>query len=267
MSKRLLAILLSLVMIIGLIPTSIAFALPNSTATLTVKADKAEVNPGDEINFSVELQQTGKINTLEATISLPEGLALVPGSLSTINRSELGWDDFGMNESALLFSGFGSVSYEGTNPIVVATFKCTVNADAVGKYTVSLIDYVADDENYETKNPTAVGKEINVVVPVTGVTLDKETLALDTGDNKTATLVATVDPNKATDKTVTWDSSDKTVATVENGVVTALKHGTTTITVKTVDGGFTDVDLDEGLSMKKSIQKMEVDVLAAMTGI
>lgn len=241
MSKRLLAMLLSLVMILGLIPTSIAFALPNSTATLTMKADRTEANPGDEINFSVELQQTGKINTLEATISLPEGLTLVPGSLSTINRSELGWDDFGMNESALLFSGFGSVSYEGTNPIVVATFKCTVNADAIGKYTVSLIDYVADDENYETKNPTAVGKEINVVVPVTGVTLDKDTLALDTGDNNTATLVAAVDPNKATNKAVTWDSSDKTVATVENGVVTAIKHGTTTITVKTVDGGFTDV--------------------------
>lgn len=241
MSKKVLAILLSLVMIIGLIPTSIVLALPNSAATLTVKADKAEVNPGDEINFSVELQQAGKINTLEATISIPEGLTLVPGSLSTINRSELGWDDFGMNESALLFSGYGSVSYEGTDPIVVATFKCTVNADAVGKYTVSLVDYVADDENYETKNPTAIGKEINVVVPVTGVTLDKDTLALDNGDNKTATLIATVDPNKATNKAVTWDSSDKTVATVENGVVTAIKHGTTTITVKTVDGGFTDV--------------------------
>ena len=101
MSKRLLAILLSLVMIFGLIPTSIAFALPNSTATLTVKADKAEVNPGDTINFSVELQQTGNINTLEATISLPDGLTLVPGSLTAINRSDLGWDDFGVTEAAL----------------------------------------------------------------------------------------------------------------------------------------------------------------------
>ena len=37
--------------------------------------------------------------------------------------------------------------------------------------------------------------------------------------------------------------------------------------VCTHDGGFTDVDIDEGLAMKKSIQKIEVDVLAAMTGI
>lgn len=199
-------------MIFGLIPTSIAFALPNSTATLTVKANKAEVNPGDTINFSVELQQTGNINTLEATISLPDGLTLVPGSLTAINRSDLGWDDFGVTEAALLFSGYGSVSYTGTEPVVIANFKCTVDADAVGKYTVTLVDYVADDENYETKNPTVVGKEINVVVPVTGVTLDKDTLALDNGDNKTATLVATVDPNKATNKAVTWDSSDKSVA-------------------------------------------------------
>ena len=241
MNKKLLALLLSLVMIIGLIPTSIVFALSNSTATFTVKADKTEVNSGDTINFSVEMQQTGNINTMEATISLPEGLTLVPGSLTTINRSELGWDDFGSTESALLFSGYGSVSYTGTGPVVVANFQCTVDADAVGKYTVTLINYVADDENYETKNPTVVGKEIDVIFPVTGVTLNQDTLSLDTGDNKTATLVATIDPNKATNKAVTWKSDDETIATVVDGVVTAVKHGTTTITVKTVDGGFTDV--------------------------
>ena len=49
--------------------------------------------------------------------------------------------------------------------------------------------------------------------------------------------------------------------------VQLLLSGKTNRIVCTHDGGFTDVDMDEGLEMQKSIQKMEVDVLAAMTGI
>ena len=49
--------------------------------------------------------------------------------------------------------------------------------------------------------------------------------------------------------------------------VELLLAGKTNRIVCTNKGGFTDIDIDEGLSMHKSIQKMEVDVLAAMTGI
>ena len=49
--------------------------------------------------------------------------------------------------------------------------------------------------------------------------------------------------------------------------VELLMAGKTNRIVCTHEGGFTDVDIDEGLSMNRGIQKMEVDVLAAMTGI
>ena len=65
-------------------------------------------------------------------------------------------------------------------------------------------------------------------VPATGVTLDKTTLSLTEGES--ATLTATVEPENATDKAIVWTSSDNAVATVENGVVTAVKAGTSTIT-------------------------------------
>lgn len=67
-----------------------------------------------------------------------------------------------------------------------------------------------------------------VIVPVTGVTLDKTTA--EVAVNNTVQLTATVAPENATDKTVTWTSSDETIATVADGVVTALKAGTVTIT-------------------------------------
>ena len=75
-------------------------------------------------------------------------------------------------------------------------------------------------------------------IPVTGVELSESSLTLDVGD--TATLTATVLPDDATDKSVSWESSDPTVAKVENGLVTALKPGSTTITATTTDGSLTD---------------------------
>ena len=73
---------------------------------------------------------------------------------------------------------------------------------------------------------------------VTGITLDKSTLALAPG--KTATLAATVSPATAANKNIRWTSSNTNVATVDaTGKVTAAGNGTAVITVSTVDGGFT----------------------------
>lgn len=80
--------------------------------------------------------------------------------------------------------------------------------------------------------------DVTVAIFVTGVTLDQETLAL-TASGATGTLVATVAPATATVDTVTWSTSDKTVATVVDGVVTPLTAGETIITATTTDGGFT----------------------------
>ncbi len=66
------------------------------------------------------------------------------------------------------------------------------------------------------------------VIPAESVTLDKNTLTLKPGE--TGTLTAAVTPENTSDKPVVWASSDETVATVENGTVTALKPGTATIT-------------------------------------
>ena len=79
---------------------------------------------------------------------------------------------------------------------------------------------------------------MTVNVPVTGVTLNIGSLNLTVGS--TSTLTATVKPSNATNKSVTWKSSNIGVATVDSkGKVTAKAAGSTTITVTTVDGGYT----------------------------
>ena len=69
--------------------------------------------------------------------------------------------------------------------------------------------------------------------PVTSVTLNKTSATLKAGE--TVTLTATVKPDDATDKTVTWSTSDASVATVSDGVVTAVKVGAAIITAKSGD--------------------------------
>ena len=71
-------------------------------------------------------------------------------------------------------------------------------------------------------------------VAVESVTLDKTSLDLKVGNN--ATLKATVEPQNATNNTVTWSSSNPEFVTVANGTVTAVSAGTATITVTTADG-------------------------------
>lgn len=69
--------------------------------------------------------------------------------------------------------------------------------------------------------------------PVTEVKLNKEQTTIKEGE--TETLTATVMPENATNKNITWSSNNEEVATVENGVVTAKKEGTAIITVTTED--------------------------------
>ena len=74
-------------------------------------------------------------------------------------------------------------------------------------------------------------------VAVTGVSLDSSSAIVKAG--KTITLVPTISPSNATNKSVTWSCSDTSIATVSAGVVTGVTAGTATITVKTVDGNKT----------------------------
>ena len=77
--------------------------------------------------------------------------------------------------------------------------------------------------------------KVTVVQPVTRISLNKLSRSLEAQD--VYTLKATVIPSDANDKTVTWSSSDETIATVsQEGVVTALKKGTAVITVTANDG-------------------------------
>ena len=108
----------------------------------------------------------------------------------------------------------------------------SVNNGRVTALKAGFTDIIAksDDGGYTASCSVTV---IAKVIEVRSVTLSKSELTLFEGDSETIT--ATVKPDDATDKSVTWSSSDATIASVENGEVTAVKEGSATITAKAGD--------------------------------
>ncbi len=96
--------------------------------------------------------------------------------------------------------------------------------------------------NIENKNEVLKKVEEIVAInanPVYEVTLDKENITIEKG--KSFQLTANITPENAANKNVIWSSSNEDVAIVDsNGLVTGVDSGSATITVTTVDGGYTD---------------------------
>lgn len=131
----------------------------------------------------------------------------------------------------------------------------TVSFDADAIYTMYNAGIVTGNDGYGTFTPnnTITRSEVAAIIArmvdsslrkhftisdkpieVTGVSLSQTTLSLTIG--KTSSIKAYVWPEKATDRAVTWTSSNSKVATVNNGTVSAISAGTATITATTSNG-------------------------------
>ena len=117
------------------------------------------------------------------------------------------------------------VTFKSDNPgVATVTSKGKVTAKKAGTAKIT----VTTDDGKKTRTCTIT------VTDKPKVQLSKTSLNLTVGDSET--LTATVSP-KGSDQTVTWTSSDTSVATVKDGLVTAVKAGKATITCTAKDGG------------------------------
>lgn len=133
----------------------------------------------------------------------------------------------------------GNTEYYGIEFGETTTYNKTANSAEDTAFVVNVVN-PSEQKLYSYCYGAGYDREIFTgiqTVAVTGVSLNAASGELTVGGQ--ATLTATVQPADASNKTVTWASSAPTVASVVNGVVTALAPGNTTITAKTADGGFT----------------------------
>ena len=243
-----------------------------SPATATVEAGKettltATVTPSNATNKEVTWTSS---NTSVATVSggkvkgVAEGTAVITattsnGKTATATVTVTGKTITYLDGDGVYFekpSGWGSninVYFFSNNQTVGASWPGTAMKDlGDGLYgfeydtTDSNLMVIFNDGSNQTDDLKYVKngyysssgyvKTVEKVVEVkpTGITLDKTSLSLNA--NQTAQLTATVTPANATNKTVVWTSSDNSVATVSNGIVTAVSAGTATITATTSNG-------------------------------
>ena len=186
-----------------------------------------------EATITVTTEDGGKTATCKVTVSDKEikvtgvklnksETSLLVGGNETLTATVLPEDATNQN-----------VTWKSDKPeIATVDANGKVTAVKVGEATIT----VTTEDGGKTATCKVTVSETSVAV--TGVTLNKTALTLNIGASET--LSATVAPADATNKKVTWKSSDAAVATVDtNGKVTAVKAGEATITVTTEDGGKT----------------------------
>ena len=122
-----------------------------------------------------------------------------------------------------------TVRWESSNPAVASVSAGLVTAKSKG---TAIITARTDDGGYTATCTVTVSQ------PVTGISLNQSSISIIKG--KTYQLSASIQPSGASNRNVTWSSSNSNIATVSSsGKVSAKAAGTATITVKTKDGSKT----------------------------
>ena len=138
------------------------------------------------------------------------------------------------NSAYGIYSGSSTCSLSaGTYYLIYRVSESIVKKDYLGngKYQYTYYSRILSD-GY--KEDLSYSITLNFTQPVTSVSLNKSEIKLQKGD--TATLTATLQPASAIDQSITWSSSDTTIATVSKGVVSAVNPGVARITVTSSNG-------------------------------
>lgn len=204
----------------------ISGAMAQSLSVATIEA-----TPGTETTITVNIAGAAEMTALQCNLQLPEGLTLA-GDITlgdaakghTLSTSTLASGEL----LIVLYDLYQSTFTDGpllTIPVVAAEEPSTTEGTL---HKVRTATIAAQSKTLSDVKFCAVVE--TPVVEVAGITLDQTAATLTEGE--TLKLTATVSPDDATDKTVTWSTSDASVATVADGVVTAVAAGTATITAK-----------------------------------
>ena len=182
---------------------------------------------------SATITATTTDGSFTATCTVAVSAVVVPATGVTLNTSSATITVGGTEQLTPIFAPANAtnqnVTWSSSDTSKATVSGGLVTAVAVGSATITVT--TVDGSHTATCNVTVDP------IHVSGVSLDKSSTTITVGG--TEQLTATIAPANATNKSVTWSSSDESKATVSGGLVTAVAAGPATITVTTVDGSHT----------------------------
>ena len=209
---------------------NVTWSSSNSEVATVDNGVVTAVSAGEAI-ITVTTEDGGKTATCKVTVNAPQ---TVPVTGVTLDKAELTLEKGSTGTLKATVepknATNNTVAWSSSNPEVATVDNGVVTAVSAGEAIITVT--TEDGAKTATCKVTVNAPQ---TVPVTGVTLDKTSLDLKTGDN--TTLTATVNPESATNKDVTWISDKPEIAAVKGGTVTAKAAGTAIIAVTTIDGG------------------------------
>jgi len=195
--------------------------------------DQVTVNTNGHENVSCSISINGQMTHFEQLFG-QEIIHVSSVSLDTSSLKLSIGDTYTFKTSVLPENATNKeLIWSSSDESVVSVDNETITALKEGKATIS----VKSKDGYKSSSAEITVVKEPSITHVSRVSLNETSLNLLTGDK--ATLTATVLPSNATDKTISWSSTNENVATVKNGKVTAIGAGQATIIVTTKDGGLT----------------------------
>lgn len=243
MKKRIVSLLLCIVMLVSLLSVN-AFAAEG--IKLTAQKVEAELTTGATVKVAINITENPGIVSGKVTVNYDStALEFVKADFLATAKGLGDSGDSNLNKPGVYVLVFGKDTATANTTFTGKAFELTfkvLDGATAQEYPITLTtnskyDFLNLDANgvaFQADNGSITLKAKQVAV--SKITVSPKTLNLEVG--QTGTLTATVTPDNATDKTVTWTSSDKNVATVDkdNGTVTPVGEGTATITATAANG-------------------------------
>lgn len=237
MKRKILSVFFALALIVSMISV-VSFAVEWETPKLSIEASYNN----EQVKASIKIGPHTDLAALNFTLNYDSSKLSISGTPSGMDffaSAIVGTTSAG--KITPTWQNINGASSKTEKEIFSVTFDVISGQSGDVQFTienVSMTDKSGDNEVMEAGTGSILSAKVTIPAPtvaVTGINLNKTTLALTEGNSET--LIATVTPENATDKTVTWTSSKPSVATVENGKVTAVAAGNAIITAKA--GSFT----------------------------
>ncbi len=201
-------------------------------ATVDAKGNVKGIKPGTA-TITVKTKDSAKTATCKVTVKA-KTVAVTGVKLNKTTATVTAGSTLKLTSTVSPANATNKAVTWSSNNTKVATVDSNGNVKGIKPGTATITVKTKDGGKTATCKVTVKAK----TVAVTGVKLNKTTATVTAGS--TLKLTSTVSPANATNKTVTWSSSNTGVAKVDaNGNVKAVKPGTATITVKTKDGAKT----------------------------